>query len=168
MHLVTVAVLLIPLACCAGHTQGTWPFKGGSPIFLSSLQDSTIKAFANTIMPRIVQPQKYTSSFIFAGGGALRNLCEDATGFGYRNYTMMLELGTLAASKEDEKWVDSTLALFTADSKGARFYNHFECLGNDEDPWKVYFDDHAAKLQAIKAQYDPQQQILGMNCSALT
>lgn len=93
-----------------------------------------------------------------------------STGFGFRNMTMQVEVGTQAVSAADVTWVQQVLGTLLPASGGRRFWNHFECLdsqGDEASIWRSYFGQHAERLLAVKAGYDPLGVINAMNCSAL-
>jgi hypothetical protein len=93
-----------------------------------------------------------------------------STGFGFRNMTMQVEIGTEAVSPADTQWAQQTLGALLPASRGRLFWNHFQCLDNSTDPewaWRSYFGEHARQLLAVKKIWDPQGRINAMNCSAL-
>lgn len=118
-------------------------------------------------MQRIVNPLSFTRAVVIAAGGRQRTVPSNYTGFGYRGMTQQLEIGTEAHNAEDAQWIDTMLATLSPASQGRQFYNHLECLDESEQPWGSYSGDHARQLQRIKAKYDPNRRINGMNCEAL-
>lgn len=62
----------------------------------------------------------------------------------------------------DRGFVDGILAALhpMLDSYG-ELYNYFHCV---KDPWTTYFGPHAARLQQIKKQYDPDNLMGGLYC----
>jgi hypothetical protein len=133
---------------------------------MAAVPDDQLHNFSSIAMARISNPNSFTRAVMVAAGGLQRRMPSNATGYGYRFMTQQLEVGTQAQSAEDAAWVDAVLESLPA-SEGRRFYNHFQCLKEEQNPWQTYFGDHAARLQAVKAQYDPEGRINGMSCAAL-
>uniref|UniRef100_A0A383VBB1 Berberine/berberine-like domain-containing protein n=1 Tax=Tetradesmus obliquus TaxID=3088 RepID=A0A383VBB1_TETOB len=167
----TAAVTQAEHAWREAHTQGSWRFHGGSAVFMGAISDDQLANFSTIAMDRISNPKSFTRAVMVAAGGVQRRMASNATGFGYRMMTQQLEIGTQARDAKDAAWVDAVLEALMPSSKGQRFCNHhendFQCLGEEQKPWKSYFGYNAALLLVIKAQYDPQQRINGMSCAAL-
>ncbi|WIA35676.1 hypothetical protein OEZ86_004085 [Tetradesmus obliquus] len=149
------------------HTQGRWRFHGGSTVFMGAIPDDQLANVSAIAMNRISNPRSYTRAVMVGAGGVQRRMASNATGFGYRMMTQQLEVGTQARDAKDAAWVDAVLEALMPASKGKRFYNHFQCLGEEQQPWQSYFGANAAPLLAVKAKYDPEQHIHGINCAAM-
>ncbi|WIA15478.1 hypothetical protein OEZ85_002118 [Tetradesmus obliquus] len=163
----TAAVTQAEQAWREAHTQGSWRFHGGSAVFMGAIPDDQLANFSTIAMDRISNPRSYTRAVMVAAGGLQRRMASNATGFGYRMMNQQLEIGTQARGAKDAVWVDAVLEALMPSSKGQRFYNHFQCLEEEQQPWTSYFGDNAAQLLDVKAQYEPQQRINGMSCAAL-
>lgn len=136
-------------------------------MFVDTIPKSLLANCSAVAMQRIANPQSFTLAVVIAAGGRQRTESNDYTGFGYRGMTQQLEVGTEAHTAADALWIDTVLATLMPASQGRRFYNHLECLDESARPWESYFGDNARQLQRVKARYDPDGKINGMNCEAL-
>jgi FAD/FMN-containing dehydrogenase len=125
--------------------------------YLNTLDNSVIREITTRMAKR---PSEMTFSSIWKFGGAVQRVGAEDSAFGDRSMDFMLSLDAIWSEPKDDAanmgWVRSFWDDMQQHSTG-RMYLNFPGLGEDPDLVRNAFGARTyARLQKVKAKYDPQ------------